>query len=226
MPIITVSRQVGSLGDEIASGVATRLGLRLVDQDIINQVAERLGVSPSSLTRHDEREATLVSELVRTMRRLYPATLATNDSENADVDEAAYAQVIRQVIWEVARGGDAVIVGRAASLILGQHPDTVHVLVVAPRDVRIERVMTEGGLDRSKASRRVAESDANRARYIRHFYRANWLDVNLYDLVVNTGHFSELRAVSLVCSAAARDEISTGGDPAPQEPGGTDGALT
>jgi cytidylate kinase len=210
VPVITISRQLGSLGDEIGRDVAARLGLRLVDQDIIEDVAQRLGVSPATIVNLDERDANVVSELVRTMRRLYPATIGSQTSDpNAEVDEAAYLQVVRQVIWEVARAGDAVIIGRGAAFILGEHPDTLHALVVAPTDVRLERIMAAQGLDRGQAARRLRESDGNRARHLRHFYGANWLDVSYYDLVVNTGHFSELRATSLLCAAAAREDSAS-----------------
>jgi cytidylate kinase len=200
MPVITVSRQYGSLGDEIAQDVAARLQLRLVDQDMINEVAQRLGVSPATVTGGDERGSNVVTDLVRTMRRLYPATL-TPSTDDPEVDEASYLQVIRQVIWEVARSADAVIMGRGASFILESHPEVLHVLFVAPLHVRTERVMAAEGLQHEEAVRRIKEVDAKRARYVRHFYRTNWLDVSHYDLVIGTGHFSQLSAVNLICSA-------------------------
>jgi cytidylate kinase len=201
MPVITVSRQFGSNGDEIARDVAARLGLRLVDQDIINEVAQRLGVPPEKVTAQDERDAPhVVADLVRTMRRLYPATIAPS-TEGPEVDEASYLQVTRQAIWEVARTGNAVIMGRGAPFILDRNPEVLHVLIVAPVDVRIERVMAAEGLDHQAAERRIKEADASRARYIRHYYRTNWLDVGHYDLMLDTGHFSELRAADLICAA-------------------------
>jgi cytidylate kinase len=216
VPVITVSRQFGSLGDEIAQDVADRLGLRLVNQDIINEVAQRLGVPASTVDERDEREAGLVSELVRTMRRLYPATLAPQTGpERPDVDEAAYLQVIRQVIWEVARVDNAVIVGRGGPFVLEKGPDTLHVLLVAPLEVRIERVMAREDLDHARATQRVRTVDANRARYIRHYYRANWLDVGHYDIVLNTGHFSPLRCVALICEAVSREEPTLSESPVP-----------
>lgn len=208
MPVITVSRQFGSLGDEIAANVAEWLHLRLVDQDIINEVAQRLGVQPDHVSRRDERDApNLVADLVRTMRRLYPATIVPQ-MESEEVDEAAFLQVIRQVIWEVARSGNAVLVGRGAPFILDSHPEVLHVLVVAPQNVRAERVMGLEGLNHDQALRRIKEADDSRARYVRHFYRANWLDVSHYDLTVNTGHFSELRAADLI-SAAVESPVVT-----------------
>jgi CMP/dCMP kinase len=208
MPVITISRQLGSLGDEIARDVAGRLGLRLVDQDIINEVAARLGVSPSAVSEHDERESGLVTEIVRTMRRLYPATPLPDSDASPDLDEAALVQVTRQVTSEIALAGDAVIIGRGAPFILVAQPDILHVLVIAPEHLRVERVMKSEARGLKDASQRVKEVDANRARYARHFFGVNWLDVLHFDLVLNTGHFTQQLATSLVC-AAMQDEAGS-----------------
>jgi cytidylate kinase len=215
MSVITIARQFGSLGDEIGRDVAERLGLRLVDQDIINEVAGRLGVPPAAVTQRDERDSHLVGELVRTMRRLYPATIAPDTGENPDVDEAALLQVIRQVTWEIARAGNAVIIGRGAPFILQSHPDLLHVLVTAPLNVRIERVMLSETCDYSQATQRLKDVDSNRTRYARHFYGVNWLDVSHYDLVLNTGHFSQIRATDLICQSAARPHAGVSPDITP-----------
>ncbi|MBV9281071.1 MAG: cytidylate kinase-like family protein [Chloroflexi bacterium] len=203
MPVITVSRQYGSLGDEIGKEVASRLGLRFVDYEVINEVASRLGVPLSSVSEREEREGSIVSELVQTMRRLYPATLLPQPTEDKpELDEASQLQMIREVIWEVARTNDALIVGRGGAFILPRHPTTLHVLVTAPAEIRVERVMAAEGLDHDRAEHRIKHVDEARGRYIRHFYRTNWLEVGHYDLVVNTGHFSHNEAVTLICAAA------------------------
>jgi CMP/dCMP kinase len=204
MPVITVARQYGSLGDEIARDVSERLGLRLVGQDIMSEVAQRLGIPEGRLTVGDERDSGMVSELVRTMRNLYPATIAPAQAEHAiDVDESALLQVMRQIIWEVARGNRAVIVGRGASFVLESNPEVLHVLLVASVQSRIERVMALENMTRQQAAQRVKSADASRARYIRHYYRTNWLDVAHYDLVLNSAHFSQRAATDLICAAAA-----------------------
>jgi cytidylate kinase len=204
VPVITVARQYGSFGDEIAEAVAARLRLRLVGPDILAEVAERLGVRASTLTGRDERDSGVVADLVRTMRKMYPATVApAGVDDGAEVDEAAYLQVTRQVIWEVARTQAAVIVGRGASFVLDRNPDVLHALLVAPFQQRVERVMATEGLTHAQAVQRVKDDDGARARYIRHYYRKDWLDVAHYDLVLNTAHFAELESTDLICRAVA-----------------------
>jgi cytidylate kinase len=200
---ITISRQYGSLGDAIGQEVAERLGLRLVDGKVIAEIARGLGLAASDFEDRDELKGTAVSDLVRTMRHLYPATIApTPSDENPELDDASYLEVIRQVIWEVARREDAVIVGRGAAAILGSSPTVLRILTIAPLAVRAERTMTADDLDHPRAVQRIKQIDEQRARYIRRFYGADWLDVNGYDLVVNTGHFSQRSSVQLICDAA------------------------
>lgn len=203
MSTITISRQYGSLGDEIGREVAARLNLRLVDGKVIAEIARGLGLAASDFEDRDEYQGTIVSDLVRTMRRLYPATIAPAPTqEKPELDDASYLEIIRQVIWEVARTGEAVILGRGAASILGGSPTVLHVLIVAPMAVRAERVMTSDHLDHPNAIQQIKRIDERRARYIRRFYGIDWLDVNSYDLVVNTGHFSQLSTVQLICNAA------------------------
>lgn len=203
MTAITISRQYGSLGDEIGKDVALQLGLRLVDAQVIAETARGLGLSDSNTEGRDEWHGTVVSELVKTMRHLYPATLAPPPTdERTELDDASYLEVIRQVIWEVARTEEAVIVGRGAASILGSNPSILHVLVIAPLAVRAERIMTADQLDHQQAVHRIKQIDDRRARYLRRFYGVDWLDVHKYDLVINTGHFSQISSVQLVCEAA------------------------
>jgi cytidylate kinase len=208
MPVITISRQYGSLGDEIAGEVADRMGLRLVDQGVIAEVAQALGLSSSYLQDRDEWSGTVVSDLVKTMRRLYPATIVPQATDAPpELDEASYLQVIRQVIWEVARSDDAVIIGRGAAFILEKNPTIMHVLIVAPLPIRIERVMVAEHVDRQRAEQQIKRVDERRGRYIRHFYQADWLDARHYDLVLNTGHFTQRSAAGLIVAAAAPESV-------------------
>lgn len=203
MSALTISRQYGSLGDEIGREVGERLGLRLVDGAVIAEIARGLGLPASDFEDRDEWQGTVVSDLVRTMRRLYPATIAPTPTEEPhELDDASYLEVIRQVIWEVTRTEHAVIIGRGAASILGSSPTVLHVLVIAPLAVRAERIMTVDNLDHQRAIQRIKQVDERRSRYIRRFYGADWLDVNSYDLVINTGHFSMHSSVQLICDAS------------------------
>jgi cytidylate kinase len=199
---ITISRQYGSLGDEIGRGVAERLHLRLVDGTVIAEIARGLGLTAAEFEDRDEWQGTVVSDLVRTMRHLYPATIApTSTQELPEIDDASHLEVVRQVIREVARTEDSVIVGRGAASILGSSPNVLHVLTVAPLAVRAERIMTVDNLDHSHSVQRIKQIDERRARYIRRFYGADWLELESYDLIINTGHFSQFSSVQLICDA-------------------------
>ncbi len=113
-----------------------------------------------------------------------------------------YANLLRQVIREYAEVGDVVIVGRGGHIILRDIPGVLRVRITASEEVRISRIMERFKVDVKEAERQVRQSDRDRARYLKHFYGADWQDPNLYDIMLNTDHVTLQKAVELVIVAA------------------------
>jgi cytidylate kinase len=181
--IVTVSRQMGSLGTQVAAEAARRLGYRMVWREVINQAALRAGVPEVALATIDEL-----------------GLLGIKPSQG---DLQVYHRAVRQIMLEFAQEGNVVIVGRAGQVILQDSPNTVHVRVIAPRLVRVARVSAEQnspGLPESAATALMDQCDQNRADYIKRYYHADVNDPSLYDLVINTGHIDLHTAAGLVCS--------------------------
>jgi cytidylate kinase len=207
MAIVTISRQFASGGGEIAQKVAEQLGVPLLDRQLINEVAKRLGLPEDVVSEHDERGETMISRLVNALRVSYPDASAPPDlieppGDVLDPSNRTYVQVTEQVILEAARSGRAVIVGRASQFILRNHPQTLHVHVFAPVDLRVLAVMAEQGVSRHDAERTVRDFDGARARYSRHFYHADWQAPQHYHLLVNAGYLNHDLAANLICEAA------------------------
>ncbi len=184
MAVITISRQLGSQGQEIASLVAERLGYRLVWRELINQAARRAGAPEVALSTIDELG----------LLRLLPSPRASR----------AYRQAVEQVMRELATEGNVVIVGRAGQVILRGHPDVLHVRVIAPAPSRAERIARERGIALEAARAQVDASDRFRRDYMKRFYRARWDDPELYDLVVNTERIASTQAAELILQAVSR----------------------
>src|SRR5918912_2455819 len=157
MPVVTVSRQFASGGGEVAQEVARRLGASFVDREIIDEVARRLGVPGEVVEEKDERGETLVGRLARSLRLSYPDLAMPPEittalfSEYGTFDDLPYAEVIDQVIREVARSGNAVIVGRGGAYILKDEPNTLHVHTYASFRHRVHAIMRRHGVDRAAA---------------------------------------------------------------------------
>lgn len=189
MPVITVSRQLGSGGTQIARELAERLGLQYVDRQVIFQAAAEAGTPAAALAEMDEF-GILAPLLGPKERRAFVAKIDT-------------------VVRSFAEKGDCIIVGRGSQIILRNWPDTLHLQVVAPAEVRLQRLVLRHKLDRQTALNRIEASDRNRAIFIRRSYHSDWMDSHLYDLVLNTGRISPTEAVDVILLALKK--IATGG---------------
>ncbi len=224
MTIITLSRQLGSHGEEIATEVAQILGLRLVDAETINQAAQRSGVPQVALAemeREGERGlATRVLKALRTMPSLSPISemgMAQPDRSGLTFPFAGlfsptmpplsasldgYVRMVDLVIRGLAQEGQVLIVGRGGQVLLEKHPGAMHVQIVAPQDSRIDVIMDRLGLDRRSAQNRVRASDRARFDYVRRYHNVDWLDPTLYHLTINSGRASLATAVDLIITTA------------------------
>ncbi len=115
---------------------------------------------------------------------------------------AEYAKLVRHVITEYAHQGNVIIVGRGGQMILQNVPNALHVQVLAPFDMRVLWLMERLGIDQKEAENQIHQSDKERARYLKHFHKAAWLDPKYYHVVVNTGKMSIKLASQLICQAA------------------------
>lgn len=222
MTILTISRQLGSRGNEIAAGVAEQLGLRFVDREIIHRAAGEAGVPDAALTELGyEGQRSLVERvlgIVNTMPAIPQTPHASLRETTAPMalplgnilTPAApifsqpmdnYIRVVEQIIRDLAEQGNILIVGRAGQVILQDRKDALHVQIIAPFEKRVGTVMEREGIEQEEAQSRVTASDRARSDYIRRYYHTRWDDPSLYDLVLNTAKIDILTATALIVKA-------------------------
>ena len=206
MRAITVSREYGSGGGEIARRVADRLGWRLTDHEVVVQVARALGVSENEVAIHDEYSQSLVARILSSMRAVDPAMMVGPADEYVPPHDDEYSQAFTDVVTAAAQTEHTVIVGRASQVILADARDVLHIRVVAPFDKRVAYVVQREGLSPEDAQARVQDKDRHRGRYIQANYHQNNEDAHLYDLVLNTGVLALDDCVALVVQALADKE--------------------
>ncbi len=205
MRAITISREYGSGGGEIATRLATRLGWQLIDHEVVVQVAHELGISEAEAEARDERVEGLVSRILTSMQLFEPAALVAAPVPVPVVsDTRTYAEALRRVVEGAANTGHVVIVGRGAQFLLANRRDVLHVRVVTPLDLRVAYVMRREGLDQAAARARVQLKDRDRVRYLQAQCQRHPDDPHLYDLVVNTGIIDLESMVDLITLALAR----------------------
>lgn len=189
MRAVTVSREYGSGGGEIAARLARQLGWRLIDHQIVVQAARDLGIRESVVRAYDEKTA---DPLSRIMQWPYPAPAT---------EVQAYRESLHRVVLDAANNGHAVIVGRGGQALLANKRDVLHVRVVAPLEQRVAYVMRREELDAHSARTRIQEKDRARARYLQTEFHCQYEDAHLYDLVINTAIIDLDYAVTMICLA-------------------------
>lgn len=206
--VITVASQLGSNGEQIASLVAEELGFRCLDQEVIERAARSAGV-PSNIIRDAEHSRPLPERAL--------AAFANTPSWNAvgwylgavpPINPACTAggcrKVIGEVLHDLAREGNAVVVGHDGQISLRDRWDTVRVLTVASDRARTLRLREALAVTEAEACEIMHRFDAERKAYFEQAYREFWLSPKLYDLCLNTDHLKSSEASQLICETARR----------------------
>jgi cytidylate kinase len=203
MPIITLSREMGSRGDDIALAVAQRLKLRLAGRALINRAAKEAGAPEVALAEIDEL-----------------GLLGVKPSPTA---QQLYREKVTAVIFDLFSQGDVLLVGRGGQIVLADRPGVLHVLAIAPREMRARVVQERCRVSPEVAAARIDASDRARAGFLKRYHGIRWGDPRLYDLVLNMAHLNVATAVDLVCLAAERiarlEEAPQQSEPAPEGEG-------
>ena len=202
--VVTISASYGSGGSYVGPRVAERLEVPFMDRAIPGEVAQRLAVPLREAVRHDESAG---SVLERFVRALAPAGLpfgARPVLEHECVDDIAFRDATEQVIREQAADTGSVILGRAAALILKEHPGALHVRLHGPKAARAERAMEAEGIGREEAERRLTDNDRAREAYVQHFYGADARDPHLYHLSIDSTAIDLDCCVDMIVTAALR----------------------
>jgi cytidylate kinase len=200
--IVTVSRQIGAGGSEIASRVAAALKFRLVDNELIDRVALQVGLSRTQVANREERAPGFLERLVRALSRSVPELQSTPADRPPEPEEKSLVAATEKVVADLAAEGRVVLVGRAAPAVLSGTHDALHVKIVAPVPFRIGRIREADRVDEREAERRLRESDANRARYHRHHYGRDWGDPANYHIVLNAGMLGIEGATEIIVARA------------------------
>ena len=204
---ICVSRDAGAAGEEIGQAVATSLGFRYVDEDIVRAAADRTGVDLETAMSAEQRR-TLAHKLLDLLAQnggalgSYAFAPELHHSGVTTDSNQQIPEVIREVVRETADAGEAVIVAHAASHVLAGRPEVLRILVTASPKVRAKRLGELAGVGDGEAA--VREADKARADYLQRFHEVKRELPTHYDLVLNTDMLSIGAAAAVIADAATR----------------------
>ncbi len=185
---IAISREAGALGSSVGQELATQLGWRLYDQELLDQLASEMGLQPSLLDGVDERPMSWVRELLESF------------SSQAGTSTAGYSHRLIKKLVALASRGECIIVGRGAPHILPAG-STLRVRLVAPRAFRIAAIQRLRGIMAAEAERWMDATDRKRIRFVTEWPGKDATDPGLYDLVLNVSRFTVPQAASVVIDA-------------------------
>lgn len=205
--VISVTRQTGAAGEEVAEAVAERLGFRYFDHQIVQAAAARAEVSPETIAHANEQTPSLATRFLEALARGSGGTADPwNDpfplADSPMMTSRNYRRLIERVVEDLAEQEDVVIVGHSSSVVLRERADTLRVFVTASVAKRVERIMELTQSDEKRARRLVRETDRDRTDFFRRFYDVDWLSAISYDLCINTDHISPSQAAEIVVARA------------------------
>lgn len=202
--VVTIARQLGSGGGRIGLAVARRLGMKFADREILQEAAKFLGMEDRDLTRLEERVA---SSWARTAQVFL--TGASEADYSPPLMPLVYEEVLfkveSRIIREIATRDNVVVMGRAASHVLRDHPGLISVFVHAPTAWRVARIMQARGIgDWAAAIELIQNSDHERARFVEWAAGRAWTDASGYHVCVNTAVVGHDAAVDLIATLVSR----------------------
>jgi cytidylate kinase len=175
------------MGSEIARLLSKEYNGTFLDKESLEEIFEKFGISKDNVERFDERKPGFW-DLFKT-------------------DKARYLHFLKGAVYEYANNGNGIILGRGGQVVLGDLPGVLNVRVIAPLQVRKNRLMERYNCDERSAQKFIQHSDNERAGFHKFFFDENWEDLSLYDLVINTASFSAETAARLIKDVMETDEL-------------------
>jgi len=201
---ITISRQYASGGSDVAAIVAEALGWTVIDDDFVDRLSERSGLTPDDVASLEERVPTFLERLAQSSALSFPEYLSTTPEVLDEPGELKLAKLSRELVAELGRRDRMVFVGRACAAVLGREADALHVRLVASADFRVRYAVEHLGVAKEEAEGLLETTDHNRERYHREFYQRDWSDPTLYHFVLNT-EWLGIEAAARVVVARAKE---------------------
>jgi cytidylate kinase len=182
--IITIEREYGCGGGEIARLVAKHLGWKVWDQLLTEEIARLANCSKAAVEVREERTDPLYYRLFKSfLRGSYEGSI--NAPKLNLVDSETILRITRRVVEHAAERGNCVIVGRGSQQFLKNRPDTMRVFLYAPREDKVRRLLARGKSEQ-EAEQLVDTVDRERTDFIQKYFNVEWPDRSIYHGMMNT----------------------------------------
>ena len=183
MSIITIAREHGAWTAETSRKLADKLNAALLTKDELEKRLLDAGMKAKLFQRYDERKPGFFSAF--------------------SPDQDIYLLYLKTIMLQAAAAGNVVVLGRGAHLLLGDLPNCLRIRLVAPTEIRLNRLQKEYGWDEETANRMIHKCDADRAGFCNFHFNEEWSNAALYDLTINTEKLSDEKLVNGIAAQIA-----------------------
>ncbi len=195
---IAISREAGAGGVQVARAVGERLGWQVYDREILQKIAEEMGLRADLLESVDERHSSWLRECME--------AFASVPSVSAE----AYVRNLIETLLSLAAHGECVIVGRGAAHVLPE-ATTLRIRLVANQADRLAASSQQLGLGQAEAAAWMERTDRERTMFVNNYFQRDVKDPHEYDLILNTSRFSVPECVDLIQAALSRLQVRAQG---------------
>ncbi len=186
--IITIARQHGSSGREIARALSEDLGIQCFDKEIVDEAAENSSICKELISSFDEK-------------RVSPFMLQTTQYPSMNYGLGLNIQVASaqfDVIRKLADQGDCIFVGRCADYILRERKDLTRVFIMGEQEDKIRCIMNRQNVSETEAKKKIKQVDKDRSSYYKYYTDQIWGESENYDLCINSSKIGVAGAVNVI----------------------------
>lgn len=194
--IYTIGREFGSLGKQVGSDLAKKLGIKFYDKELLQKAAKESGLCEEIFESHDEKPTnSFLYSLV--MDTYTGGSYSTAPFLDMPLNHKVFLAQF-DAIKKLAERESCVIIGRCADYALEDNPYAMSIYIKADMDKRVKRIMTKYQLNESKASDMIQKEDKRRASYYNYYSSKKWGDAKSYDLCLDSGKLGVEGSIELI----------------------------
>ena len=194
--VITISRQFGTGGHEIGAELARRLGVKLLDKQILNEVASRMRIVEDAVEKIESRNPLWRDDFTN-FYRTYMANAQYDGTEQGDTSHTLF-QAQCDAIRKIAAEESCVIVGRCGFDIFADHPNALKIFIHSSVDCRKRRIAEKYDISEHDAAAMIVDNDYSRELYTKKFTGREWKDATNYDISLDVRKFGVNGAVDFL----------------------------
>ncbi|MFA6816123.1 MAG: cytidylate kinase family protein [Lentisphaeria bacterium] len=178
MAIITIARELGTNGTEVAEILAERLSAQLIDKEMLEKLFKEQGGDLGIFNRYDEKKPGIFSVF--------------------SADQDIYLQMLKLAMYTQMQKGPAVLLGRAGNILMEDMPNCLRIRLIAEKSFRVAALKDKLNCSEEKAEKMIEQSDRERKGFCKYHFDTKWTDATRYDLILNSKKCSAKQIADII----------------------------